>query len=206
MYNFKQNYIAVEIPGNASKSLVKAATDVHGAQAMACYGHHTLVSMVESLIPTQVSKHSLFAGVEAFAVIRSPADRLYSLLCKASREKVDVSLDDLMKEAWEQRQRMFTPQFKFVELPTKGDKVNLRMWDMARIDAAAHCMTGRLIRDSTEDVPAAPRENVNPGHSKITVEGMMNHRVYDHLMDSKEHYALDYHLWIRARRTNKHGK
>ena len=48
--------------------------------------------------------------------------------------------------------------------------------------------------------------NKDPGTSGITLDQVIAHRLYDELLDSKDHYAPDVHLWMDATRRGKDGR
>jgi hypothetical protein len=197
MYSTKSKRIILEIPKNGSRTLVKTMHILEGKQWTKCAGHFTLDETL-NLIPTQVGvKGYPEKDIEVIAVIRNPAERLYSQVCHYARNKNGVTLDDAMTVAWGQSDVVFKPQWKFIERQVIPQwEIDLRVFPMDRLnDATAYLgMTGKALRI-----------NQAPVQRPFTMDQLISHEAYDELMDSINHYGPDIKLWLDALKRNSLG-
>jgi hypothetical protein len=200
MFSMDRQLFVLEIPKNASRSLVTALKRKHKKHTLALAGHFTLTEMIERIdvIP------ALSRPVEpymAVAIIRNPLNRLISQVRQAERMKTGITLDEIMEKAWEQSDVVFKPQWKYLEVPTGVDSkpmwaAEVLMWDEKRVDEAVALMTGG------EDLCV----NKSPDNSRFSAPQIVAHKMTDELFESQHHYKPDFALWLRAQRTNKYGE
>lgn len=197
MYNVKNQMIVLEIPKNGSRTLVAAASLAYGKQYLRVQGHKTLRQMLDGgLIKHGVNKKRLpTKDVTAVAVIRNPAERLFSQVNHVLQHAQGKTVDDAMRACWEQSHVVWAPQADFVELPCMGDwNVDLRLFPMEHIEDACRFICGG------KDIVA--KKNVG-GQYHHLIDPIMAHPLFDAIMN--ERYHEDRKLWIDAQRRNEEG-
>jgi hypothetical protein len=197
MFNIKDQIFVVEIPKNGSRSLLMSVRQKYGKNAIKIEGHRTAAEML-ALKDTLVSeKNRPLPPYTIAAVIRNPAERLFSQVRQLERHRTKASLDNIMERAWEQSDIVMKPQWQFVEVPTDED-IDLRLWDMKRIDLAQ-----RFVSQSRQ---CNIWQNRRPPNSNITDDQIISHKLFVELLESPDHFGPDMQLWVRSQRTNEDGQ
>lgn len=203
MFNIKDQIFVLEIPKNGSRSLVASVRNKYGKNYIKCEGHHTLEALVDMKDHLVHPQNRPIEPYTFAAVIRNPVDRLSSQVRQAERMKTNITLDAIMEKAWEQSDIVFKPQWHFVQVPTGEDNkplyaVDLRLWDMKRIELA--------MRFVAQTCGAGYHMNRSPLGTRFGLQQIMDHKLFDELLDSEHHYKPDLALWIEAQRTNEDGE
>lgn len=197
MYNVQTGQFIVEIPKNGSRSMVKAVLTAYGKNCAKAQGHFTVAEFLNDKLTLVAKPRRPRMPMQTICVVRNPAQRLFSQVLHAVRHKHGMDVDRAMNVAWEQSDIVFKPQWQFLELPETGEyELDLRLWDMARIDQALVFASGTPMNLHLNMAPTRPNE---------TIDQIIAHKLYDELMDSEDHYAKDYKLWLRALKTSTLG-
>jgi len=117
------------------------------------------------------------------AIIRNPIEHLV-VACLTAGVPVGTFMSDVWNNCANEHS-MCKAQWR--GLPTDGD---LRLWDYARV------FTKEGYNYPAPDVP-----DVDP----LMMDEIMDHFMFDDLMESDDHYGPDFQLWLRALRTDKEG-
>lgn len=199
MYNVKTRQFLVEIPKNGSRSLVQTMTTRYGKVFMKSHGHHSVRHFCDDAMFYQV--HESRWPINPFQVIvvyRNPVDRLLSQVNHAMRNK-QLTFNEAMAIAWHQSDIVFMPQWKFVELPTSGEwEFDWRAWPMERINEAMSFIMGCTVGTHLNNSEGKPQP--------VNMDQLIEHKLFDDLMESPDHYKLDYKLWLDADKRKKDGK